>query len=393
MHKIFSGVDRPLNTRIPDGFEFYTWNSGMYLKEREDVLLIRCEKPAKAAAVFTTNALPAAPVRVGKELLAKNSLFSGVFINTGYANAATGKVGIDDCIELADFIKVAFDCDFPLIPLSTGVIGARIPLEKIKNTASSAVAHRDLKRAASAIMTTDTYPKYFSVEGSGYTIAGISKGAGMIAPSMATTLTVVLTDADISSLILKKSLIEAIEKTFNRISVDGEQSTNDTALILSVPVKKPQTPFKEEFSRLLTDVLYELSMMVLKDGEGAKKVIKISCRRFLSKLDAESAAKTIATSPLVKTAIAGADPNWGRVFCALGNSGARVDEPRLTISIGSTVVFAGEPVEFDEDKLRDYLKGEYIEIEVDAGTGKHDYEFYTCDLTEEYVKINASYRS
>lgn len=379
---------------FPEGFKFYSGFAGFYSSDRPDVLLIVSEKPATAAGVFTSNRLKAAPVRISQDLLLKNRYFSGVLVNAGFANAATGKKGIEDAEELLRYAAEKFSLPFPILAASTGVIGKRLPVAEIKKALEGASEHRDLELAARSIMTTDTFPKFKSLRGNGgYVIAGISKGAGMIAPSMATTLTFVLTDASLPAGFLKSCLLAAVEKTFNRISVDGEQSTNDCILLLSSNEKEVLKIHKEEFRRLLISLLHDLSIQILKDGEGATKLIKVFAEGFATNADADAAARKIALSPLVRTAIHGSDPNWGRIFSAVGDSGASVREEKLEIYIGKYPVFKGEPVDFPEEELSRYLRSGEVEIRVRANLGRHDSYFYSCDLSEEYIRINSSYTS
>lgn len=379
---------------FPEGFKFYSGFAGFYSKDRPDVLLIVAENPASAAGVFTSNRLKAAPVRISKQLLARNRLFSGVLVNAGYANAATGKKGVEDAEEILRFARERFGLSHPVLAASTGVIGQHLPVVEIKKALESAVEHKDLELAARSIMTTDTFPKFKSLKGSGgYAVAGITKGAGMIAPSMATTLTFVLTDASLPSGFLKSCLSDAVARTFNRISVDGEQSTNDCVIVLSSNMKEVSRTHREEFKRLLMSILHDLSLQVLKDGEGATRLIKVFTERFATSADADAAARKIALSPLVRTAIYGGDPNWGRIFSALGDSGASVSEEKLEIYIGKHLVFKGEPVGFPQEEVSNYLRSEQVEIRVRANLGHHDSYFYSCDLTEEYIKINSSYTS
>lgn len=379
---------------LPSGFVFFSGKSGFYNSEREDTLLIASYEPLSAAAVFTTNKLEAAPVRIAKKLLKENRFVSGVLINTGSANAATGKEGEDDAYEILSFAQNYFSLNHPLLPCSTGVIGVRLHKEAIIRALSEAEKHFDIERAARTIMTTDTFPKYEEAQGSGYTICGITKGAGMISPSLATTLTVILTDINISPLLMQKYLLEGVETSFNRISVDSEQSTNDAVILISSMKQTPKCFSKSEFKALLNEILYRLALKVLKDGEGATKIIRIYAKGFSSNLEAEKAAKRVAASLLVKTAIYGGDPNWGRIYCALGNSGANISEERLKIWIGDFLVFDGSPCSYDEEELKRYLKdSEAVDITVDAQIGNGFYEFYTCDLTEKYIEINAHYRS
>lgn len=383
-----------MKIEIPQGFKFYSGNAGFYSKERPDLLIIAAKEGCSAAAVLTTNKLKAAPIRLAEEMLNKNKIFSGALVNTGFANAATGKKGIKDAQEILDFAKKVLNLPYPLIPASTGVIGSYLPVDEIRKALKSLNQHDDLELAARSIMTTDSFPKFHSIKGTkGYCLAGITKGAGMIGPSMATTLTFVMTDADFSPFFLKQALLSAVEKTFNKIAVDGEQSTNDGIFLFSTGKIKVDKGMAKEFEMLLVNLLYELSMKILRDGEGATKIIKVITKGFASTKDAQSVAKRVALSPLVKTAIYGSDPNWGRIFASIGDSDSYVDEDRLKIFIGNHIVFNGEPVDFNRNELINYLKGDFIEIVIDANLGKHESYFFSCDLSEKYIEINSSYTS
>lgn len=378
---------------LPEGFVFYSGFAGIYDRERPDILLIHALDGAAAAGVFTTNRLQAAPVKLAREILKNSPYVGGVLVNTGFANAATGQRGVEDALQLLNFAAEKYKIKLPLLPASTGVIGAYLPVEKFKAALESAAVHTDLKLAARSIMTTDTFPKFSLAAGSGYTLAGITKGAGMIAPSMATTLTFILTDADLPPSFLKRALFKAAQKTYNRISVDGEQSTNDCIILLSSQKRKLTPQLKLEFESLLTELLFKLGMMVLKDGEGATRIVKVCGRGFRSESEAEAACRRVALSLLVRTAIYGCDPNWGRIYAAVGDAGVAVDDEKLKIFIGSTCVYEGKPMAYDEEELKKYLEGEEVEILVDAGLGRGESYFYTCDLTEKYIEINSSYTS
>lgn len=384
-----------IQAKTPEGFYFYTASAGYYSKKRDDLLIVAVPDGARAAGVFTTNRLKAAPVRVSEQLLAKQKTFGGLVVNAGNANAATGKKGEEDALRLAEFAREKTQAEYSFLIASTGVIGVYLDVERIEQAIEEALSNPavGLEQAAAAIMTTDKFPKYAVREGTGYTIAGITKGAGMISPSMATTLTFVFTDADFSEYLMSKAVNRACEKTFNRISVDGETSTNDSLICLSSRKKRVERNLYQEFELLLTDLLNELSLMILKDGEGATRILRIFTSGFRNDTEADLAARAVGRSLLVKTAAAGADPNWGRIFSAVGASGAVVDEFRLKIYIEDICVFAGRPLEYDEDILKNLMQSDSIDIKIDAGLGSGESFFYTCDLTEEYVRINSSYRT
>lgn len=380
----------------PEGYFFGSSHAGLK-QNANDVLLIYSCKPANFACVFTKNSFPAAPVVVSRKIAESSKKVSGIVANSGCANAATGKKGIEDAQEMVRVAMEATKSEYPFLVASTGVIGSKLPVEKVRKAIMECPSTFSIpgEEAAKAIMTTDSFPKYCITKYSDFSIFGITKGAGMISPEMATTLTFIVTDAYADNEFLKNSLLEAVEKTYNRISVDGDMSTNDCIYLIANGVSgtKLSGETAERFQKSLENSLMKLAMMIVKDGEGATKVIRVLAKGFYRREDARSVAKSIGDSLLVKTAIHGEDANWGRVLAAAGKTCLPFDDEKVTISFGDIVLFKGEALKYDERKVKEYLKGNEITIIFDAGQGVEEYEYITCDLSEEYVRINARYRS
>lgn len=377
---------------------------GIKKNDQKDLGLIYSTMPAKVAAVFTKNTFKAAPLLINEERV-KKGIAQAILTNSGCANAATGKEGYRDALMISDALSKELKIrDEHVLVSSTGVIGKRLPVKKIENGISKLVKglnETGIEDAESAMMTTDKYPKIAIRKGvigaKDITICGIAKGAGMIEPNMATLLTYVMTDALIDNKALNTVFHQAINSTFNSISVDGCMSTNDMAIILANglagnnPLEKVQARL-QRFREMLIDVLMELCHAVVKDGEGATKFISIMIRGAKSKSDARSAAYAIANSNLVKTAFFGEDPNWGRILAALGSSGIYMEKEKVSLSIGNLMVFAqNSPVEASMNKLNDIFERDRIDVEVDLGAGDKSYYVYTSDLSYDYVKINADY--
>ena len=376
-------------------------------KAGEDFAVLVSECPAVAAAVFTKNLAQAAPVLVSREHL-RYRTHRAVVVNSGGANACTGAAGLNDARRTAALVAEALGCKpAEVLVASTGVIGQRLNMQKIE--AGVQVATANLSRAAGArvaeaIMTTDTRPKRASkrlkLGGQTVTIAGVAKGAGMIHPNMATMLSFLTTDAAISKSALQVALKQAVRRTFNRLSVDGDTSTNDTLAILAngaagnAPINQTSGADFETFTQALTTVCRDLTIQIARDGEGARKLVTIHVKHASSERAAEKIAATIATSPLVKTAIAGEDANWGRILAAAGRSGARFDVSKVEIKLGSLVVARnGGGLIFDEARALEILKKDAVTITVDLHQGAAEVTAWTCDLTEGYIRINADYRS
>jgi glutamate N-acetyltransferase / amino-acid N-acetyltransferase len=391
----------------PKGFFAGTARCGLKKKEGEDLAILFSERPAAAAAVFTRNRVCAAPVTVSREHL-RYRTHRVIVVNSGGANACTGEAGLADARRTAELVAEYFNCDErEVLVASTGVIGVRLDLAKIESgirTATAQLSRAAGARVAEAIMTTDTRPKRASriirLNGRRVVIAGVAKGAGMIHPNMATLLSFVTTDAAIAKPALQAALRAAVTRSFNRVSVDGDTSTNDTLAVLAngaaenTPIATAAGPDFETFTRALTDVCRDLAIEVARDGEGARKLITIHVRHAPSERDAERIAAAIATSPLVKTAIAGEDANWGRILAAAGRSGAKFDPSKVDIKIGNlTVARRGGGIQFSEPRALAILRRDSVTITVDLQQGDADVTEWTCDMTEGYIRINADYRS
>lgn len=367
--------------------------------DRLDVALLVAERPCVAAAAFTRNQVIAAPCVVTRRHVAKGPL-RGVVVNSGNANACTGDQGERDAATMAAAAAKAIGARAEEVAVaSTGVIGIPLPVDRISGSIPrirpTVEGWDDFSRA---IMTTDTHPKVAEREvwlrGTPVRIGGVAKGAGMIHPDMATLLAFVTTDARLDAAAADRALRAAVDASFNAISVDGDTSTNDTALLLASGASgiAVEGDAWDPFVDALTDVCGELARAIVADGEGATKLFEVRVRGAATASDARLAARTITTSNLVKTAIHGADPNWGRILAAAGRSGARLDPRRASVRIGGTDVFSrGAPTEWDAAQVRAAFERSTIEIEVDLGVGDATAKAWGCDLSAEYVHINADY--
>jgi glutamate N-acetyltransferase/amino-acid N-acetyltransferase len=375
---------------IVKGFKMAAVAAGIKAKGVLDLSLIYSGKPAVAAAVFTQNSFIAAPLIVSKaHLRATGNRMRAVIVNSGNANAATGEAGIEAARLTTEMLASAIDCDAnDVLVSSTGVIGRSLPVEKIRAAVPSLVAALqpgNLELLARGIMTTDTVPKIAAADGNGWRVAGVAKGAGMIHPDMATMLSFVMTDADVPFSELDETLRYAVHRSFNSISVDGDTSTNDMVVVLANGASgvKPQgTEFRDNLVKVCT----ELATAIVRDGEGATKFVEIQIEGAPSEEAAHTIGRTIARSPLVKTAIYGADPNWGRIVGAIGNSGVALKSDRVDIYI-SGVPISDSTLEQARQKLRE----KEIEIRVVLHSGSASARVWTCDLTEGYIRINADY--
>jgi len=362
---------------------------------RPDILVVATESPSEFAAVFTENDVKAAPIKFSMEVKGK---VSGIVANSGNANACTGKRGLSDSAEMSRLTSQLTGKGKFLVA-STGVIGEPLPMEKVRRGIGEAVSRLGKsygEEPARAIMTTDTFPKLSFREGRGFVVGGIAKGAGMIDPSMATMLSFVATDAEVPKELLERALKEAVEVSFNSITVDGDMSTNDCVFLLSTGKSKVKIGDENygEFRALLTEVLKELAYQIVKDGEGATKVARILVEKAVSREQARRVARKIALSPLVKTALFGCDPNWGRIAAAAGAATAGVEEEKMEIYIGNFLLFKGERVKYNEDEVYSYMKeNSEILIRVVLNQGSEKFEYLTCDLSYDYVRINAEYRT
>lgn len=390
---------------LPLGFRYAAAYAGIRKEERDDVALIVAGRPAPAAALFTRNLVQAAPVQVAKQHLRKSGgHVSALIVNAGNANCAT-RTGVPVATATAKAVAAALKTKAEyVLPASTGVIGVELdpsPLLQAIPTLAENLSPDKFDDVARAIMTTDTRAKTASeevaVKGGVIRIAGMTKGSGMIHPNMATTLCFVVTDAVLSPAELRQMLKPAVESSFNSLSVDGDMSTNDMVALLAGGASKLRgsgTNLKA-VSGAVTRVLETLAAQIAADGEGARKLVVIEASGFRSDDEARRAARAIANSPLVKTAIAGSDPNWGRILSAAGYSGANFDPRRVTIHLQNTLVCRdGLAVELDEAALKRRLDSHQVDIRFEVkSSGKGHARFFTCDLTEGYIRINGSYRT
>ena len=387
------------------GFNFAGICAGIKKYGGKDLGLIYCEKPATAAALFTRNKVMAAPVLLGKEKI-KTGFAQAILVNSGNANCFTGKKGIDDAIACSKLLGNCLDISQELVLVSsTGVIGANLPMDKFVAGIPKIVKQISLEGMddfADAILTTDTHRKIVKKPGEignkSFAIMGFAKGSGMIRPNMATMLAYILTDVDILPQDLKNCLSAANEKSFNRITIDGDTSTNDTLLALangSSEIKINDIDSKRVFQNALDEVCFQLAKMVVKDGEGATKFIQIIVKGAKTKKDAFKASEAIAHSNLVKTAIYGEDPNWGRITAAAGRSGAMVIPEKMDLFFDEQpLVLKGCWVGAEaEKKTAMIMKNNEITITLDLNLGQETDYFFFCDFSEKYVKINAEYRS
>ena len=381
-------------------------------RKRRDVALLACqgERSAAAAGVFTTN-LVRAPCVARNEGVLHRSLgrARAVVVNAGNANAGNGRRGAEDNERMAQAAAEALGvAPGEILTASTGVIGNPLPMEKletgIRDCAGGLGAGPDhAANAAEAILTTDTFSKEYALEfdcgGVRGRIGGMSKGSGMIAPNMATMLAFLTTDLAVHPALLGRALREAVDVSFNCLTVDGDTSTNDMCLLFASGAAGnaeivEDGPELAGFTRALTRVCVHLAKEVARDGEGATKLVTVRVTGAETPADARQAAKTIAESPLVKTALFGNDPNWGRILAAAGRSGARFDPDKATAFLAGTRIFErGMPAPFDEGALSEAMRAKEVEIAIDLAAGEHGATFYTCDLSYDYVRINAEYHT
>jgi len=398
-------MNKKTSVTAPKGFLFSTIEAAIKKPGRKDLALIYSEVEANIAGAFTTNRVKAAPVRIDMKKI-KSGKGQAIIVNSGNANACTGEQGLRDANEMAGSVSKGLHIKPSMVYVSsTGVIGSTMPMERIRPAIAeliSGLGRSSFEDVAAAIMTTDTFPKIVRKrvrigEQSG-TIAGICKGAGMICPNMATMLCFILTDIAVDQKTLDRTLQEAVKKSFNRLTIDGDMSTNDTVLVMANGVLgNPPVTEKNEaylpFSKALLEVTTELSKMIAMDGEGATKFIEIEIKGAKNDFDAEKAALAVANSNLVKTAIRGNDANWGRIMAALGYSGIFFREELVDIFIGKVkIVYKGLTTGKDKE-AGDVLKNKEVNIIIDLHLGKASAKVFTCDLTEEYIRINAEYRT
>jgi glutamate N-acetyltransferase/amino-acid N-acetyltransferase len=382
--------------------------AGLRYKGRDDLLLLHFPDGAAVAGVLTRSKCPGAPVEWCKKLL-PHGRAEALLVNAGNANAFTGKRGRTSVERSAEAVAAALGCSAEGVYLaSTGVIGEPLPDDRMAaaiGEAAGKLGEADWARAAGAIMTTDTFPKAASrtceIDGKPVRLVGIAKGSGMIAPDMATMLGFVATDAGLPAAVLQPLLAAATERSFNAITVDGDTSTSDTLLLFATgaagrfEADSPADRRLADFAAALEALLVELAQLVVRDGEGAQKFVTVTVRGARDDAAAKRIALSIANSPLVKTAIAGEDANWGRIVMAVGKAGEEADRDRLAVSIGGvTIARDGERVpDYDEAPVAAHMAGREILLEVELGLARGEATVWTCDLTHGYIDINADYRS
>ena len=382
-------------------------HTGIKAADAKDVALIVTDTPATAAGVFTKNSVTAAPVLVCREHLSDGHA-QAVIVNSGNANACTGEIGMANARRMAAATAEQLGIDANLVLVSsTGVIGQQLPMDKIESgiqAAASALSTEGGADAAEGIMTTDTHPKSVAVavevDGVPVKIGGIAKGSGMIAPNMATMLSYLTTDARISAEMLQTALNRVVDDTYNLLTVDTDRSTNDTVLILATGVADNANIVAtdgegyEAFCEGLQFVCTELVKMLARDGEGATKLVEVIVKHAKNRSDAESAARAVAESPLVKTAVFANDANWGRIMMAIGKSGAEFDPYQVDVYLADyRLVKNGMDAGYDEDKATALFAQDPVRITIDLRAGDTEITMWTCDYSYDYIRINADYRT
>ena len=387
----------------PLGFSADGLHAG-FKKKKLDFGWIVSEVPASVAGVYTTNKVIAAPLLVTKASVQKSQKLQAIVVNSGVANSCTGQQGLDAAYEMQRLTAQKLQIESDLVGLaSTGVIGEQLPMDALKNGLSQILVSGKAEDFAEAILTTDTCTKTCVVTeefGSDLvTMAGVAKGSGMIHPNMATMLAFITCDANISSATLQKALSQHVESTFNQITVDGDTSTNDMVLVMANGYRQneeilPDTEEFEKFSKMLRYLMADLAKKIAKDGEGATKLIEVNVRHAKDERSGRMIAKSVVGSSLVKTAIFGQDPNWGRILAAIGYAGADVSVDNIDIWIaGIPVMQASSPVAFDHEETGDAMAGELLTLTIDLHDGDAEAQAWGCDLSYDYVKINALYRT
>jgi glutamate N-acetyltransferase/amino-acid N-acetyltransferase len=391
---------------FPKGFKAAGVKAGIKKSGNLDVALIYTEKEAAIAGTFTQNAVAAAPVWVSRAVLKTGSAHA-IVANAGCANACTGERGMKDAKAMAALVAAELGCrDDDVIVGSTGVIGVNLPMDKMEagiKQAAKELSTNGSVNAGNAIITTDTYSKACSVEveigGKKVRFGAIAKGSGMIQPNMATMLCYITTDAAIDQKLLQTALSDVVETSFNMISIDGDMSTNDMAIVLAngeagnLKITEKNADY-QVFYETLNKICEGLSKKIAADGEGATKFITVHVAGTKSFADAKTIGMSVAKSPLVKTAFFGEDPNWGRVICAVGYAGVPMNPEKTVVKFGSVTVYAnGVGAEIDEEALRKVMEEHDIVIDIDMGIGEEEATVWSCDFTYEYVKINGEYHT
>lgn len=391
------------NVASPLGFSADGLHAG-FKKRKLDFGWIVSEVPASVAGVYTTNKVIAAPLIVTRQSVKKAQKMKAIVVNSGIANSCTGVQGMEDAYTMQKWTAEKLGVEPDLVGVaSTGVIGDLLPMDTLKTGLSKLVVNGNSDDFSKAILTTDTMVKTVAVtEKFGrdeVTMAGVAKGSGMIHPNMATMLAFITCDANISSETLQLALSQNVETTFNQITVDGDTSTNDMVLVMSNGCILneeilPNTPEFDKFSAMLNYVMQELAKMIAKDGEGASKLIEVNVKNAPNALDARMIAKSVVGSSLVKTAIFGEDPNWGRILAAVGYAGVDVPVDNIDIFLGDVrVMLKSSPVEFEAEEIQYVMHEDEITITVDLHAGEAQGKAWGCDLSYSYVKINALYRT
>ena len=382
------------------GYKFSAIKCGIRYTNKIDYSIIVSDTLSNASGVFTTNKISAAPVKICRERI--NNGIKAILINSTNANACTGDEGYQNTISLTTDIADRLKCSRDnILMASTGIIGRQLPSGKMMSAHDELLDSLSAENGATiaeAIMTTDTFPKQaaasFEIKGQEFCIAGVAKGSGMIAPNMATLLSFIITDAPVDKKILDTVFKKLIKKTFNAITIDGDMSTNDTAIILSPAAEKyyNSEPELSDFFKALEFVMTRLAELLIEDGEGATKGVKIYVKGAATDDDASLISRAVSESLLVKTAIFGNDPNWGRIACAAGYSGADIDEKKLSIYLDDKPLFLkGKPTDIDYSSLEESLKKRNYTIKIDIGLGTGESIMFTTDISYDYVKINAQY--
>ncbi|MGE0445104.1 MAG: bifunctional glutamate N-acetyltransferase/amino-acid acetyltransferase ArgJ [Vicinamibacterales bacterium] len=404
--KTFTTTAVPGGVTAPEGFRSAALHSGIKASaEKLDLAIVAADAAVPAAGLFTVNLAQAAPVLVSKAHLQRTGgRARAVVVNSGCANACTGDAGMSDARRMAAETAAALGAaPEEVLVASTGVIGVALPIEKVAGgirAAAAALARGRGSEAARAIMTTDPFPKEHAVRvqvgGGSFTVGGTAKGSGMIEPNMATMLGFLTTDAEVPLPLLQRALRDSALDTFNAITVDGECSTNDSVFVMASGVSGVRID-DDTYPALLQglrDVSRELAIGIVRGGEGATKLIVITVRDAQSKEAARQVARTIANSPLVKTAVHGADPNWGRIVASAGRAGVPFDVGQMTVHVGDVLLFEhGLPHDEAAPQAGEHFKGDTVRIVVSLGAGRSEATIYGCDLSAEYVKINGEYRT
>ncbi len=391
----------------PKGFKATGVASGIKKNGRLDLGAIICDVPASSAAVYTLNKVQAAPLKVTQEAIAKEGKLQAIIVNSGNANACTGTKGLDDAYKMQEAGAEKFNLPTHYVAVtSTGVIGELLPMDNLLSGITQLAPEGNETAATTfneAILTTDIIQKHAcvqtNIDGKIVTVAGTAKGSGMIHPNMATMLGFITTDANITPGNLQRALSEVTDETFNRITVDGDTSTNDMVVVMASGLAEndfltPEHPEWSTFVAALKQTSETLAKKIARDGEGATKLIEVQVKGAKTDIDAGKVAKQIVGSSLVKTAIFGTDANWGRIICAIGYSGADIDPDKIDIAVGPIETLKNsQPLPFSEEDAKSYLEKENITIFVDLHAGNGFGKAWGCDLSYDYVRINAGYRT